>query len=255
MPLFTDWAPGHGRVAVIGPSFLGIGAQKSGTTWIYENLSRHPHVRFPAGKEIHFWDARRELGVTWWLDQFGPRQPGLYSGEITPAYATIDTDTIHEIHALCPDLRLFYVLRNPIERAWSAARMAVLRAEMTMDEASERWFLDHFRSAGSRRRGAYAEAIRRWRSVFPAEQLMIALFDDLRSQPHAFLSRLCEHIGVEAGFYDEVPEESLRQPVFEGPSAPLPPPLRRALIDQYGETVGTLGHLLGINLSCWLAEP
>ncbi|MDZ5650782.1 sulfotransferase [Nitrospirillum sp. BR 11828] len=240
---------------MIGPNFLGIGAQKSGTTWIYENLSCHPHVRFPGGKEIHFWNARRDLGVTWWLDQFGPRQPGLRSGEITPAYATVDTDTIHAIHELCPDLRLFYVLRNPIDRAWSAARMAVLRAEMTLDEASEHWFLDHFRSAGSRRRGAYGEAIQRWRSVFPAEQLMVALFDDLQAQPRAFLSRLCGHIGIEAGFYEAVPEEALRRAVFTGPSAPLPPPLRRALIDQYGEAVETLGHLLRIDLSHWLAEP
>ncbi|EGX99435.1 sulfotransferase, putative [Nitrospirillum viridazoti Y2] len=239
---------------MIGPNFLGIGAQKSGTTWIYENLSRHPHVRFPAGKEIHFWDARRNLGVTWWLDTFGPRQPGLWSGEITPAYATIDTEAIHELYALCPDLRLFYVLRNPIERAWSAARMAVLRAEMTLEEASERWFLDHFRSAGSRRRGAYAEAILRWQSVFPAEQLMVALFDDLRSQPRAFLSRLCGHIGIDAGVYAAMPEEALRQVVFEGPSAPLPPPLRRALIDQYAGPVEALAHLLGMDLSHWLAE-
>ena len=38
-------------------NFLGIGAQKAGTTWLFENLKRHSQIDFPAGgKEIHFWD-------------------------------------------------------------------------------------------------------------------------------------------------------------------------------------------------------
>ncbi len=242
------------------PDFIGIGAQKSGTTWIYEALSSHPAIRFPAGKEIHFWDARRDMGVGWWLSQFrlgtpDADTPGIRTGEITPAYAIIPDDAIRELHSLCPDLRLFYVLRNPIERAWSAARMAVLRAEMTVEEASEQWFLDHFRSAGSRRRGAYADAILRWRSVFPAEQLMIGFFDGMVAEPRAFLSRLCGHIGVDDRFHDAVPDEILRRPVFEGPSAPLPPRLRQALVDQYSESVTALGRLLETDLSHWLAEP
>lgn len=242
------------------PDFIGIGAQKSGTTWIYEALSFHPDIRFPAGKEIHFWDARRDMGVSWWLDLFAPQSsgdnaPGVRSGEITPAYAIIGIDAIRELHSVCPDLRLFYVLRNPIERAWSAARMAVLRAEMTMEEASDQWFLDHFRSAGSRRRGAYAEAILRWRSVFPPEQMMIGLFDELVTEPRRFLSGLCDHIGIDGRFYDAMPDELLRRPVFEGPVAPLPSQLRHALVEQYRDSVMALGQLLGADLSHWLIEP
>lgn len=239
----------------MGPDFIGIGAQKSGTTWIYETLSSHPCVRFPAGKEIHFWDARRDMGVDWWLGLFGSRDRNLRAGEITPAYSIIDVDAIRELHRVCPDVRLFCVLRNPIERAWSAARMAVLRAEMTVEEASAQWFLDHFRSAGSRRRGAYADTIARWRSVFPAEQLLVAFHDDLTAQPRAFLSRLCSHIGVDGRFYDSMPDSALRRRVFEGPTAPLPPQLRRALIDQYAGSVEELGRLLGADLSRWLADP
>ncbi|KAA0589268.1 sulfotransferase [Azospirillum oryzae] len=244
------------------PDFIGIGAQKSGTTWIYETLSSHPDIRFPAGKEIHFWDARRDMGVSWWLSQFGAapddtadvHAPSIRTGEITPAYAIISADAIRELYSLCPDLRLFYVLRNPIERAWSAARMAVLRAEMTVEEASEQWFLDHFRSAGSRRRGAYAEAILRWQSIFPAEQLMIGLFEEMLAEPRAFLSKLCKHIGVDGRFYDTIPDEVLRRPVFQGPSASLPPRLRHALIHQYSDSVVALGRLLETDLSHWLSE-
>ena len=65
----TTW-PLRGMV-----DFLGIGAQKAGTTWIFENLQRHPDVQFPGGKEIHFWDAQRHRGVQWWLRGRCRRRP------------------------------------------------------------------------------------------------------------------------------------------------------------------------------------
>ena len=40
-----------------GPTFICIGAQKAGTTWLYENLSRHPDVVMPPMKEIHYFDC------------------------------------------------------------------------------------------------------------------------------------------------------------------------------------------------------
>ena len=39
-----------------GPGFIGIGGQKSGTTWLFSHLERHPGVSFPGGKEVHYWD-------------------------------------------------------------------------------------------------------------------------------------------------------------------------------------------------------
>ena len=125
--------------------FLGIGAQKAATTWIYQQLSRHPQISFPAGKEVHFWDQHRCNGAGWWLGLFADDRQGQKQGEITPAYATLDPATIREIAALLPDLRVFYSLRNPIARAWSSALMALERAEMTIDEASHVWFIDHFK--------------------------------------------------------------------------------------------------------------
>lgn len=237
------------------PNFLGIGAQKAGTTWIYEILSLHFAIRFPAVKEVHFWDAHRDKGVDWWFEQFGQEDPQVRAGEITPAYALLPEEDIQELYRLCPHLRLFYVLRNPIERIWSAARMAVLRAEMAIEEASDQWFLDYFQASGPRRRGAYAETITRWRSVFPAEQLLIAFHDDLKTRPRRFLSDLCGHIGVDGGFYDPMADEVLERVVFEGPARRLSPGLWRFLLDQYSGPVDALSRLLDIDLSHWLAEP
>src|SRR5258706_3186219 len=126
--------------------FLGIGAQKAGTTWLHEALSLHPALRFPGGKEVHFWDWHRARGVDWYRGLFGAAAPGVKNGEITPAYALLPVEAIREIREINPALRVIYTLRNPLERAWSAALMVLQRGGMTLEEASDQWFIDHFRS-------------------------------------------------------------------------------------------------------------
>lgn len=100
-------------------NFLGIGAQKCGTTWLFELLSLHPQVRFPAGKEVHFWDGQRERGVDWYEGLFEGQPPSVAVGEITPAYAILAPPIIAEVARAFPALRLIYLIRNPIDRAWS----------------------------------------------------------------------------------------------------------------------------------------
>jgi Sulfotransferase domain len=232
--------------------FLGIGAQKAGTTWIYQHLSRHPQIRFPAGKEIHFWDSCRSNGVEWWTGLFADDHQRRKQGEITPAYAMLDEATIREIATLLPNLRVFYSLRNPIARAWSSALMALERAEMTIDEASHSWFLDHFKSAGSRRRGDYLSCIKRWQSIFPGEQFLTIVFDDIIKDPEGILSMLCRHLGIDPNWVDEVPTKELRKPVFAGPGHDLPEPLLGFLRILYKPMIDPLSELISRDLSSWL---
>jgi hypothetical protein len=241
------------------PQFLGIGAQKAGTTWLFTHLQTHPDVSFPAGKEIHFWDLKRNQGVQWWLALFANSR-GKIQGEITPAYAILDRETIQQIHSAVPDVRLFYSMRNPIRRAWSQALMCLERAEMTIDEASDRWFLDHFNSLGSRRRGDYEACLDRWLSVFPESQLHTILFDDIVSNPRAVLADLAQHLKIDREPFDWIPEDKLRRPVqplfsgqrFAGQHHSLRPTLHDALRWQYRPQIERLGERIGRDLSVWL---
>lgn len=234
--------------------FLGIGAQKAATTWLYANLSRHPHLRFPAGKEVHFWDRHRDRGVEWWLGLFADAPPGVRQGEITPAYAMLEASDIAEIRKRCPDVRLFYSVRNPLERAWSAALMALGRAELEPDEASDAWFVDHFRSRGSLARGDYAGCLRRWSSVFPREQLHVIVFDDIARDPRGVMRRLAVHLGVSGEVYDAIPEADLRAPVHTGPPVPIRPSLIPVLRDLYAPRIDELSEWLGRDLAEWRAS-
>jgi len=233
--------------------FLGIGAQKAGTTWLYEALSLHPEVRFPAGKEVHFWDIERERGSEWYQRLFPALPPGIRCGEITPAYAILPASTVSEVHALNPALRVLYVIRDPLERAWSSALMALARAEMLLDEASDQWFIDHFHSAGSMARGDYETCIRRWRDAFGTRPVLVLRYEMLRDAPIAFLESCCRHIGVDPTFYRRVRPDILDRRVFAGPEVRIRQSLLPVLREYYRPRIVQLAEYLGEDLSTWLA--
>lgn len=233
--------------------FLGIGAQKSGTTWLYEMLARHPQVAFPAGKEAHFWnnpgrDRAHYLG----LFEAGP--DGIRRGEITPAYSLLDEDTIRAIHAVNPQLRILFSMRNPLHRAWSSALMALRRAELSVQEASDQWFLDHFRSAGSTGRGDYEGTLRRWRAVFPAEQILVLDYDGIRDAPDCLLRDCARHLGIDEACFAGMGSDTLGRRVFAGPGHMLPPRLHDALVELYAPRIRSLSRYLGLDLRHWLDE-
>ena len=198
--------------------FLGIGAQKSGTTWVYHQLKRHPQVLFPGGKEFHFWDLVPDMPAAHWLEHLSP--PSIsgcsgvtHCGEITPSYALLSSETVGTIQRACPDLKVFIVLRNPIERAWSAALMALDRCQMTLEEASDQWFIDHVFSRASRSRGDYLSTIRTWQKHFGGNQFAVLFYDQIAKAPDAFLNQLSRHLGIDGTFFADSPVEELAVPV------------------------------------------
>jgi hypothetical protein len=242
--------------------FLGIGGQRCGTTWLYRHLNSLPDVQFPAGKEPHYWDDRRSVPVESWLRRFPDVGAPIKQGEMTPAYGILDRDTITELHEVAPDLRLFLSVRNPMERAWSAALMNLDRCKMEVAEASDQWFLDHFRSRNSRLRGEFSHSVDRWRDVFGTEQLHVIVFDDIMVDPRSVLAGVARHIGVGDAPFAHHQDQDLRavvNPFDYGPVSDevrermaLRPSLRHPLFDLYDGEVERLSTLLRRDLSHWL---
>lgn len=234
-----------------GPSFVGIGAQKAGTSWLHAVLQMHPDIAFPGGKEVHFWDKRRELGVDWYVQLFaGSTKP--FTGDITPAYAILAPEVIAEAAALNRALRAIFIMRNPVERAWSAALMTARRQGIVVSETPDAWFLEHFRSPGSVARGDYERCLRHWRGVFGRESVLVERFEHLRSEPRELVRRCLRHIGATADFIDSAPSTLFTTKVFAGPRHPIRPALREALLASYRQPVLRLQEYLQVDLSAWL---
>lgn len=233
------------------PDFLGIGAQKAGTTWLHAGLACHPRVFLAPEKEVHFWDRRRDLGLGWYKARFAAAPPGAVTGEITPAYAILPDTVVAEVAAAFPALKLFFCLRNPIERAWSSALMALGRAEMTLEDASDQWFVDHFRSAGSLARGDYEACLRRWLGHYPAERLHLVAFERIAAEPLEVLAGCARHLGLDCAPLRLLPPDLFRQRMNAGPPWPLPDRLRAVLEEIYRPRIDSLGRFLGADLACW----
>ena len=174
-------------MAKSGPDFLCIGAQASGTNWLYRQLKKHPSFDFPNRKEIHYFDNKQSLqkptgvvervsdifkksesgldGFRLLLDTvfrrfrkliYGdprkvkedgtPRKERLelesdsaylslfdtaqrITGDVTPAYATLPDAKVEQMAKLLPDTKIIILIRNPIDRNWSAYRRK-LKKEM-----------------------------------------------------------------------------------------------------------------------------
>ena len=120
------------------PSFLIIGAQKSGTTSLYEHICQHPLVLKGKRRETHYFDWRwnnkidisdgqrhLECYLNFYEQQTLHKHPSLISGESTPSYLLHSDIVIDRVKRVCPWVKLLVILRDPVERAYSQYQMCI----------------------------------------------------------------------------------------------------------------------------------
>ena len=188
------------------PNFLVIGAQKSGTTWLYDRLRRHPDIFMPKVKEVHFFNRRdsnlrprrnyekHDLG--WYRDHFRRRSGERAVGEATPLYLC-DKAAPGRIRNRLPDVKLIACLRYPTDRAYSHYWMA--RGK----EHTEKSFQEIVRDRDPRfiARGHYGEQIERYLSLFDRRNLLVLIHEELFSHPAQTLNRISDFLGVDDTFF------------------------------------------------------
>ena len=96
------------------PDFLGIGAQKAGTTWLHDNLSCHPELYLPPEKEIHYFDQHNDKPISYYSQFFkkSKKNRACVKGEITPAYSVLPQNMIERIMGIMPHLKIIFVHIN-----------------------------------------------------------------------------------------------------------------------------------------------
>ena len=208
------------------PTFLVIGAARSGTTALYLYLRQHPNVFMPRGRETNFFAFEGEaldfrgpgaeflnnsvvtLGA--YCRLFADAPVGAAIGEVSPLYLYCPC-TAERIRARLPGVRLIAILRNPIEQAYSHylyARkeaveplddfMAALDAQV--DRRKARWqplfqYVDFAR---------YSVQLRRYFDRFPREQIRIFLYEDFASDPVRVVQEIFLFVGVDGSFVPDV---------------------------------------------------
>lgn len=236
------------------PDFLGIGAQKAGTSWLYENLKAHPRAFLVAqAKEVHYFDKHfLDYDLEAYSRYFADGR-GKIKGEITPAYSILPPRRIRYIRAVMPDVKLIFLMRNPIERAWSHAVMdLVTNRNAKFEDVSENDFVSHFHSPASQQRGDYETILDRWLAEFPRGQVFTGFFDDLARRPIPLLIDIFSHLGLPLDVdWSTFPHAQIFR---KGQTAPLPPRLREMLLGMYELPIARLGERFGAPSGAWLTQ-
>jgi hypothetical protein len=223
------------------PTFVLIGPPKCGTTSLYHYLRQHPQVFMSPDKEPHFFafegqevafrgpgTPMNEMAVTdleRYRELFADAGDALAIGEASTFYLYVP-EAAANLHRHLPDARLIAMLRNPVERAYSAYMhkrrdgrepehdfLAALEAEEA--RIADGWApLYHYRHTGY-----YATQVRRYLDTFPREQVKILLYDDFRRDPAATLREIYTFLGVDPDFETDTAERHNVSGVHRNPLA------------------------------------
>ena len=188
---------------IVLPTFIGIGAPKAGTTWLFRCLQDHPAVFVAAVKETNFFDyGTIENRWAEYQAHFAQGVGCVAAGEISTRYLASD-NAPERIKTYIPNVRLFVSLRNPVEQVYSHY-WHLLRQNFhqwdhknmprSFEEALERYPDKLLQPA------LYGKHLQRWLRYFDPSQLHTVFYDDLLAEPQEILSTLYAFLGVDGGF-------------------------------------------------------
>ena len=217
------------------PDVLCIGAQRSGTTWLHAILERHPRVWSCGIKEFHQFDwdgaepavggfrqaqaialiraatdgpgrdpaVRRALrhgfpaAHTWanYAAIFDGAPPDRLVCDFTPAYATLDDATVADIVQTMPDVRVIFMLRDPVIRAVSGAVHHLQRTGVT--EPTESALHEACFLPANELRTDYVRTLDIWQRHLPADRLLVVFHDDIASDPTHVIAETCAFLWLD----------------------------------------------------------
>lgn len=173
--------------------FIGIGAQKSATSWIDKCLREHPEIYIPPQKELHFFNRNFEKGLDYFKSFFKDVPKNLKKGEITPEYIN-KLEVAERIYKHFPQVKLIACLRNPIDRAYSQYNFS---KRSWPDENFEQVLQNY---SDIREKGFYCKQLKQYLRFFPKEQTLILIYEDIKKDPLKFIQKIYAFLGVNENF-------------------------------------------------------
>lgn len=189
--------------------FIIAGAQKAGTTALFDYLGDHPHIGLSDLKEVHFFD---DEGQDWsapdysaYHRHFDLADETRVWGEATPIYLYWK-ESLARIRTYNPAIRLIILLRDPVERAFSHWKMEFARGAEThpfdwcIRAGRQRLFgaepWGFHREFSYVERGFYGAQIEQLLSLFPADQFLVLQAETLKAVPDQALAEISRFLDV-----------------------------------------------------------
>ncbi len=173
------------------PTFLFIGPDKTGSTWLYEILRQHPDCYVPPCKDIYFFDRYYDRGLDWYFSFFRRAPAGVRAvGELSHDYLFSPQVAERIAHDL-PGIKLLTCLRNPVERTFSHY-LYLIRSGRTVEPFEVA--LDKFPELINN--SMYYKNLSEYFRRFDSRQIKVLFFDLLQSDPEAFAKSVFDFLGL-----------------------------------------------------------
>lgn len=175
------------------PDFIGIGAPRTGTTWLFEVLKSHPDIQIPSKKAINFFNEYFDKGTEWYFNHFGNYSEKSV-GEISPLYFG-HSNLAERLYSVVPDAKLILIVRDPVERLKSHVTLInTLRGqEKTISDRVKELplLLEH---------GLYFKHIKEILEYFPREHLLILPFSEIAQNPDRIYNEVLHFLCLSTDF-------------------------------------------------------
>lgn len=182
--------------------FIIIGAMKSGTTTFCDYLNLHPDIFITKPKEPQFFSRANKynLGFIWYESLFENALPSQKCGEASTCYSRYPKykDVPKKIFSYSPEVKIIYLLRNPLERTYSHFRHSILNKEWDYKSFKDALENEDELIASS----CYMMQLKHYLKFFDKKNVLILTFDEMINKKEVFFSKVFEFLDVE--FSEEV---------------------------------------------------
>jgi hypothetical protein len=242
------------------PTFIIIGAGKSGTTYLYDRLTEHPLIYRSFVKEPHFFRHNYKKGLAWYRAHFFSPGWNTMQGAITgeASGGMFYPHAPRRVRDVVPDTKLIVILRNPIDRAYShhlhelrlgfeslsfeeaiEAEPRRLEGETNKVVTDETYYSFAWRHYAYVSKGMYWKALEAWLSYFRRDQFFIIKSEDFYANPALILRKVTEFL--------DLPD--WQPPPYRGhkayPYEPMSPAIRSRLASHYAPHNARLYEIVG----------
>ena len=187
-------------------NFICVGVQKSGTSTLHDILKQHPNISLPINKETHFFSETEKYkkGIKHYFEFYFNSPNTDFIGEIDPEYSYYP-ECGNRIYNTFGRIKIIFILRNPVERAFSHYLMTKRRGlesltfERAIEQEKER-LISHYNHAHFSyiARGLYLSQLESYENLFGVKNVKVMFFDDLIEDAHKFITDIVSFIGTEA---------------------------------------------------------
>jgi hypothetical protein len=250
------------------PTFIMVGAQRAGTTSLFRALMSHPNVMRPVmHKGVNYFDIASYESWNWYLSHFplqvnakrkaanGQKQAAVFEAS---GYYMFHPHAPRRIAKALPNVKIVAMVRDPVERAYSAYKHefargfetegcekaleleeARIKPELARMLADPLYQSDTYRHQAYRRRGHYAEQLQVFADLLGPEQVHVMESEQFFSDPEKAYSNLLDFLGLPVVMPPSFDQFNAR------PGSPLSPELDKELRDHFAPHDAALATYLG----------